>query len=115
MDGDDTSPALFEAYYFAAFIYLGFWITVIFYIIDLSSYKKSWGEIGWWVAIFPVWYVGLTVALMLYFGFVIALVVSMRGFGNVIRELKVLDAWPEDVACPLLWKDPLADVLWGLA
>jgi hypothetical protein len=61
-----------------------------------------------------IWFGALPVPITLY-GFFFVFAVAIREIIRMHTELSTLLSWSVDTACPMLWKDPLADYIWWLA
>jgi hypothetical protein len=66
------------------------------------------------ICLFILWAVYFFPMLLLL-GFAAAPTVAIREYIRLYTQLSTFQAWPQDVACPMLWKDPLADWVWWLA
>ena len=70
----------------------------------------------WWM--FFLCPVGLLVlwfpALVIFGGFIV-FIFGPIDWVNIADQISVLDAWPTNTSCPLLWSDPAANWIWALA
>jgi hypothetical protein len=50
--------------------------------------------------------------IFLIFAAIPVIAVMAREYARMFSQITILDSWSEEVACPMLWSDPLANYIW---
>ena len=70
----------------------------------------------WWLFLCcPIGLVVLWFPALVLLGGIIVFIMGPIDWVNIADQISVLDAWPTNTLCPLLWSDPVANWIWALA
>ena len=67
------------------------------------------------IALFIAFFVGLPVVVVMCSFPIMVCGVGINRYVRLLIQIRDLQNWPVDRACPMLWKDALADFIWWLA
>jgi hypothetical protein len=51
----------------------------------------------------------VTAGVMFISGFITVFTIAIREYVRLFGQIGESSAWPEDVACPMLWSDPISE------
>ena len=70
----------------------------------------------WWLFLCcPIGLVVLWFPALVFLGGIIVFIMGPIDWVNIADQISVLNSWPTNTSCPLLWSDPVANWIWALA
>ena len=68
-----------------------------------------------WFALLPFVAPPMMVLVFVFSEAIPVVAVMVREYEQLLTQISVVGAWLEDVACAMLWNDPLSEFVWWLA